>query len=194
MNTGSPMRKRNAAATRQAILDAARRSFAAKSYEHAGLRDIACEAGVDVALIGRYFGNKEKLFREVLRPDEHEEQMLLGKVPQDELPAYFASLVMDMEHETSNAQVDRLLIILRSASSPHTRTIVSEAIEETIIQPIAGRLDGEDARLRAGMALSILMGSGILRKVMGHKAISEVQDEAIQKGLTDILEKALWPN
>ena len=187
------MRKRNAAATRRAILDAARRNFAEKSYDQAGLRDIAGEAGVDVAMVGRYFGNKEQLFREVLRPDDHEGEMLLEKVPADELPAYFASLVMDMEHDTSNAKVDRLMIILRSSSSPQARAMVSEAIEETIIRPISARLDGEDSRLRAGIALSILMGSGILRKVMQQTAVSEVPDDTIRKSLTDMFREALWP-
>lgn len=187
-------RKRNAAATRRAILDAARLRFAEQSYDHAALRDIAREAGVDVALIGRYFGNKEQLFREVLRPDEDEGQMLLDEVPTDDLPAYFASLVMDMDHDPSNAKVDRLLIILRSASSPQARAIVGEAIEETIIGPVSARLDGENTRLRAGIALSMLMGSGILRKVMAQSAVCEVKEDAIRKRLTDMFAEALWPS
>ena len=60
------VKKRNPIATRAAILDAARDRFLRESYDSVGLRDIAARAGVDVALIGRYFGGKEGLFREVL--------------------------------------------------------------------------------------------------------------------------------
>jgi AcrR family transcriptional regulator len=60
-------RKRNAEATRAAILEAAKAHFALLGYDVAVLRDIARDAGVDVALVKRYFGGKEALFLEALR-------------------------------------------------------------------------------------------------------------------------------
>src|SRR3546814_17701507 len=65
------IRKRDATATRAAILTAARDRFIRDSYDSVGLRDISNGAGVDVALIGRYFGGKEGLFPEVLTGDKH---------------------------------------------------------------------------------------------------------------------------
>src|SRR5215470_6210802 len=62
----APLRRRDAVATRAAILEAAKGKFAQLGY-NANLRDIAAEAGVDVALIKRYFGGKEALFTEALR-------------------------------------------------------------------------------------------------------------------------------
>ena len=59
-------RKRNAAATRAAMLDAAVCRFARDGYDGASVRDIAADAGVDAALVSRYFGGKEELFNEVL--------------------------------------------------------------------------------------------------------------------------------
>src|SRR3546814_9353842 len=47
------IRKRDATATRAAILTAARDRFLRDSYDSVGLRDIANGAGVDVALIAR---------------------------------------------------------------------------------------------------------------------------------------------
>src|SRR5213076_3047528 len=44
------------------ILAAARKHFAASGYERATIRAIAADAGIDPALVMRYFGNKEKLF------------------------------------------------------------------------------------------------------------------------------------
>ena len=58
----APPRKRDAAATRAGILEAAKGQFARLGYDRTGLRDIAAEAGVDAALINRYFGGKEGLF------------------------------------------------------------------------------------------------------------------------------------
>src|SRR6185312_9822540 len=56
-------RPRNAEETRAALLAAARLRFARDGYEATNLRDIAADAGVNVALIPRYFGSKEGLFQ-----------------------------------------------------------------------------------------------------------------------------------
>src|SRR5215468_9614729 len=61
-----PRHRRNAVATRAAILDSARRAFAKSGYDGAGVREIAAGAGVTAMLVNRYFGSKEKLFAEVL--------------------------------------------------------------------------------------------------------------------------------
>ena len=64
-----PKRKRDAAATREAILEAATRRFATQGYERAGAREIAADAGVTAALVNRYFGSKEALLRSrMIRP------------------------------------------------------------------------------------------------------------------------------
>lgn len=47
---------------REALLLAARSEFSAKGFRGASLRAIARAAGVDVALIAHYFGNKEGLY------------------------------------------------------------------------------------------------------------------------------------
>ena len=60
-------RRRDAQATRAAILEAAKAQFAALGYDSATLREIAAGAGVDVALVARYFGGKEGLFTEALK-------------------------------------------------------------------------------------------------------------------------------
>src|SRR6201986_5413050 len=61
-----PPHRRDAVATRAAILASARRAFAAAGYDGAGVREIAKGAGVTAMLVNRYFGSKEKLFAEVV--------------------------------------------------------------------------------------------------------------------------------
>lgn len=189
-------RARNAAATRSAILAAACRQFARESYENVGLREIGREAGVDPALICRYFGSKEALFREVLHAD-HDESLLDG-VDAAGLPARLASLIVDecedeADPEQRAAKMERLLIILRSASSPNASVIASEAINEDFIAPLVARLDGEEARLRASLALSVLIGSVIVRNMMSLSSMCEVDQESARTRLTALLEKALAP-
>lgn len=59
-------RPRNAAATRDAILQSAIRHFARAGYDGVGVREIAADAGVTAMLVNRYFGSKEKLFAEAV--------------------------------------------------------------------------------------------------------------------------------
>ena len=54
-------------ATRAAILDAAKKVFAAKGFGAATVRDICTEAGANIALVSRYFGSKSGLYAEVCR-------------------------------------------------------------------------------------------------------------------------------
>ena len=62
----APVRRRNAANTREAILASARTAFTKSGYDGAGVREIASGAGVTAMLVNRYFGSKEQLFAEVV--------------------------------------------------------------------------------------------------------------------------------
>lgn len=57
---------RNAARTRQLLLEAARARFAREGYAAATVRQVATDVGVDASLINRYFGSKAGLFEACL--------------------------------------------------------------------------------------------------------------------------------
>ncbi|MEP7222206.1 MAG: TetR family transcriptional regulator [Novosphingobium sp.] len=59
--------KRNAAASRARILQAAQDAFSTTGYSHTGIRDIAKLAGVSSTLLVRYFGSKAQLFEEAIK-------------------------------------------------------------------------------------------------------------------------------
>ncbi len=63
-------RRPGAPDTRQDILDSARRLLAGGGCGGTSMRAIARDAGVDAALVVHYFGSKEGLLREALRPGE----------------------------------------------------------------------------------------------------------------------------
>jgi len=78
----SAKRERNAAATKQRILDSGEHEFAARGFAGARLRAIAETAGVQPALIHHYFTDKRGLYRAVLDrallPTSTESWTLLG--------------------------------------------------------------------------------------------------------------------
>lgn len=184
-------RLRNAAATRQAMLASARRHFARESYESVGLREIAGEAGVDPALVSRYFGSKEQLFREALRG---EDPLSLDGLARADVPGYLASLFFGQAGKNADqaaAKVDCLLMMLRSASSPRAAEIVREAISDDVLEPMATLLAGEDAAVRASLALAVLMGCGVLRTAMGLDALRGADEARLRDRLTAMFAAAL---
>jgi AcrR family transcriptional regulator len=181
-------RPKNAAATRDALLASARSRFLQESYENVGLRDIAGDAGVDVALVSRYFGSKEALFREVMRKAPGE--ALSPDIPPDRLPAWLAELAT-REDGSDGANIERLLIILRSASSPKAARIVQESFREDVLDPIARLIRGDEAEMRASLALSLLIGTTILRTIMRVDAICECDSTAMRARLEQTLAAAL---
>ncbi|KXP02271.1 TetR/AcrR family transcriptional regulator [Tsukamurella tyrosinosolvens] len=63
MTTG---RRAGTSTAKADILEAARELFAEVGYDRATIRAIAARAGVDVALVSYYYGNKKGLFRGVM--------------------------------------------------------------------------------------------------------------------------------
>ncbi|WP_448664233.1 TetR/AcrR family transcriptional regulator [Sphingomonas sp. CJ20] len=188
--TKGSSRTRNAAATRDAMLASARRHFARDSYENVGLREIAGEVGVDPALVSRYFGSKEQLFTECVRGGD--EDMMKG-VGREGVAEYLTALLLDDEEnpEEADQHIDRLLILLRSASSPKASSIIRDTISEDILGPIAAVLDGPDADMRASLSFAVLVGVAILRTAMANDPLCAVDDGQLRKRLVALFEGAL---
>jgi AcrR family transcriptional regulator len=180
-------RRKSAAATRSEMLRAARRRFSSESYENVGLRDIARDVGVDVALVSRYFGSKEGLFREVLESGEKP----AITPPTGTLPDYFVSLLGEKDASADGEHIEKLLIILRSASSPVAAQIVREAVRSDVLEPLAALLPGEQADMRASMVLAIMLGTTILRTIMPVEPLCEGCPEAMRARLAGLFEAAI---
>jgi AcrR family transcriptional regulator len=190
-----PSRHRNAVATRQAILASARKHFARENYENVGLREIAGDAGVDPALVSRYFGSKEALFRETLRDDDKD---IMDGATRENLAAHFAQLFLDkgdVPQDERDIHIERILTLLHSIGSPKAGQIIRETIDADILGPVAGALGGQDTDMRAAMAFAVLMGMGIMHNTLAvdPSMCSDAESERFEKRLTRIFAAALEP-
>jgi AcrR family transcriptional regulator len=88
----SGVAERNPERTRERILSAALEEFAAKGFAGARVDAIARRAAINKRMLYHYFGNKEHLFREVLRRKITERQASaegLSGDPAESLPFWF---------------------------------------------------------------------------------------------------------
>lgn len=104
MSVGKPSRTkaagRNPERTQQRILDAALSEFAAKGFAGARVDAIARRARINKRMLYHYFGDKEGLFREVLRRKITERSAWLASAPEDPvelLPHWFRLACRDRE-------------------------------------------------------------------------------------------------
>src|SRR5689334_15853443 len=144
-----PKRKRDAAATREAILEAATRRFATHGYERAGVREIAGDAGVTAALVNRYFGSKEGLFAEAIERALDMGHLLSGR--RSDLADHLAR-VMVYGHEGSGERGHvPLLLLLHSAAEPGALELFRRDLDRNVLPLLAEQIGGDDASVRAVM-------------------------------------------
>ena len=152
---------RDADSTKAAILTAARERFAVGGYERATIRAIAAEAGVDPALVMRYFVNKEKLFAaaadfDLKLPD-------LSALPRGQLGAALVGHFLDRWEED-----DTFMALLRAAITHEAAAKRVRAVLARQVAPMIASLSDDPARagLRAGLVASQILGMALCRYVL----------------------------
>jgi AcrR family transcriptional regulator len=141
--SNSPLRRdRDAGASRDAILAAAQLLFAERGYVQTGVRDIAAAANVNSALVGRYFGTKNQLFKVAL------ETALDMSFLQRADRATAGKLVAILFSSAGNVPSPLRMMIL-SMADPEARLISIQLLESAVIIPLAEWLGEPDAIDRA---------------------------------------------
>jgi AcrR family transcriptional regulator len=186
-----PKRRRDAAATRSAILEAATRRFAFEGYQSAGVREIAADAGVDAAMVNRYFGSKEGLFTEVVERAFDIRSLVDGD--RATLAERFARAVVYGREDVAGDRRIPLLLILRSATEPRAAELIRPSLDRKLLRPLAERLGGPDAKVRAAMVIAQCTGFAILNQMLRPRALAEAQQEELVVLLKESLAAGIGP-
>jgi AcrR family transcriptional regulator len=189
--TTAPVRRRNAAATRTAILTSARHAFARAGYDGVGVREIAKGAGVTAMLVNRYFGSKEQLFAEVVaglmaRPIILTESTLNSPDGGEKMAAALVDLT-----SAEDRALDGFRIMLCSASSPRAAEIGRGQIEAHYHKMLTAALRGEHASQRAALLLAFVAGVQVMRQMVGLSALAECPPMVLVEILTPLFQQ-LW--
>jgi AcrR family transcriptional regulator len=175
--SASPRRRRDAAATREAILEAATGRFATHSYERAGVREIAGDAGVTAALVNRYFGSKEGLFAEVI--DRALDIRHLLQDQRGDLAEHLARAMVHGREDWRDKGHTPLLLLLHSATEPRAVRLFRRDLNRTALPLLAERIGGDDAAVRAAMVMAQLTGFAIMHRVLRPQALADARGEEL---------------
>jgi AcrR family transcriptional regulator len=185
--------RRDARATRDRLLQSARRRFAVLGYERTTTRDIAADAGVNISLINRYFGSKEGLYVEVLNESTRLFTPLTGERTgrRDVLDMLLASLKPEAWPEYGNEH-PVMLMVRQPADDPATRNLRRQTllagmaeIERSLIG--SGPEDPGERRLRAEMVLALYFGMVILRGLLPDEPLSSAGTEQLRAELLRVV-------
>ncbi|MBS0246503.1 MAG: TetR family transcriptional regulator [Proteobacteria bacterium] len=174
---------RSRATTRERILHAAVERFARASYEQTGLRDIAADAGVDVAYVHRSFGSKERLFAEAVRAAVQPIDILPGA---KDIGTLLATHVIDKPAKNPHG----LDIIIRSFSSPEAAPVVREFIVNTFVEPLSRQLN-HPAETRATLIGALLIGIAILREVLHSPGLTQPNPDDLKRLITRTIDELM---
>jgi AcrR family transcriptional regulator len=156
-NDDSPKRRRrNAAATRTDILQAASRRFARAGVGHVTLKEIAEDVGVTPALVLRYFGSKHALFEAVARDRSVRLEL---PAPSADRAKVLAHSILDYWQDPDGRAV--ALTLIRSAGVEGAIPMLGEELRSRITEPWTAAISGEDVELRISLLSGLIMGVGL---------------------------------
>lgn len=187
--TAPTRRRRDAAQTRGLLLDAARERFARDGYAATTVRDIADDAGVNVALISRYFVSKEGLFEQCLT-STIDELRTAGDVPRDRIAESIAL-------QAGGTHARRLGLLLRSSGDERADAIRLGVLRTSAerLAAAAGRRPGDpeadDLLLRAELVVATAIGLTLMRSSTPVEPLASAPAAALVPPLRDLIDALL---
>ena len=180
----TPTRARESSTTRASLLDAAARMFAEHGYDVATTRQIAAAAGVDAALIARYFGSKEGLYLAVVEASRSSFEFQ----PEPVSPELYTRTLLARWLQNGGGPV--AASIVRPQASERARKRLIRLLRDRFLAPFADSLpdpDPERAALTAELVAAALAGIALARSTGSLSRVEAASEEAIAEVLAEII-------
>lgn len=179
--------------TREAILTAARATFADRGFDAASIRAIATAAGVDPALVHHYFGTKEELFRATVAipvdPAELVPRVLAGG--RDEVGERLVRTFLAVwDSPVGTAAV----ALLRSAvSNQWTARLLREFLVTQVLRRVVEQLDLDPAEtpLRGALVATQIAGLAMMRYVIRLEPVASAPPDTLAATIGPTLQRYL---
>jgi AcrR family transcriptional regulator len=169
--------------SRDAVLTAAKQRFATEGYEKTTLRAIAHDAQVDPSMVLYLFGSKEELFRESLRLILDPEVLVAALTgATDDDPDIGTRMVRTYLRiwETPDTAATMRAMLQSATSNTDANDAFRGFMQNYVLTAVSGVLGGgEQARLRAMLAASNLVGTAVLRYIIQVPPLSTLSADEV---------------
>ena len=178
--------------TRAAILAAARASFAAIGYDATTIRAVARDAGVDAALVHRFFGSKEQLFAAAMElavsPSELVERLLADGV--DGVGARLVEALLTLL-DAPVARAPFLALIRSAVSNEQAATMLREFLTREVLGRLAAAAAPDVPELRASLAGSQVVGLAMARYVVRVPPLADADPAVVAAAVGPTIQRYL---
>ncbi|KRE27650.1 TetR family transcriptional regulator [Mycobacterium sp. Soil538] len=176
-------RRQGGPVSREQVLAAATTRFARDGYDKTTLRAIADDARVDAAMVVYLFGSKEKLFREslqlILDPDMLVAALARAEDDGSDIGERMVRTYLGLWEAPQTAASIRAMVA-SATSHPEANDAFRGFVQDYVLAAVSDILGGgEQARLRAMLAASSLVGTAMLRYVIGVAPLSELPTDDV---------------
>ncbi len=178
--------------TRGRILATARSLFGERGFEGTTIRSVAAAAAVDPALVHHYFGSKQRLFVAAMEIPVDFDEAVRSVVPgpPERLGERFVLFVLHLWEAPAMRAL--MLGLIRSATSdPVAASMLRRVLEEGPFMALARAIDLPDARLRATLVGTHVVGLALARYVVEVEPIASATPEEVARLVGPTLQRYL---
>ncbi|WP_159829915.1 TetR/AcrR family transcriptional regulator [Arthrobacter sp. 9AX] len=174
-------RRGGSTASRDRILDTARRLFAEHGFEGTSLRQVARTAGVDPAMVHHFFRGKDELFAlSVEIPADPDEVLADVSAARPELRAELIVRAVLRLWE-SPAQPSLVAFLRGTLGSKAKTALLRELVTRTVISRIMAGVQGppRDVALRGDLVATQMVGLMMVRYVVRLEPLASAEPEDV---------------
>jgi AcrR family transcriptional regulator len=179
--------------TREAVLAAARATFADRGFDGATIRGIATAAGVDPALVHHYFGSKDQLFLAAVEAPADPDELLPEVLAADRDVLGAAVVRMALRVWDGPAQPAGLALIRSAMGNEWTAKLLREFLVSKVLRRVVGTLglDPDERAARASLVASQLIGLVMARYVLRLEPLASASPESVVAAMGPTVQRYL---
>lgn len=188
MNSPGTVRRRDSARSKHTLIEAASALFTEQGFDRTTVREIGERAGIDPALIARYFGGKVGLYVETLSASTE------GEGVRDILAPGRIDEVLGKVRSGRSSPI--LAAAVRPSDEPAVQDAARATIATRLTDPLAARMQDAglpEGRLRAELAVAALAGIALGRFSGVFTELGAASDAEVVELTTRILSTLLEP-
>lgn len=196
-----------------AIVQAARLVFASRGYAHTSMKSVAAAAGVAPGVVKSLYSNKERLFAAVVRlpfdpakavPEliapgldgmgERLVRMTLTLMGDEKVRSDLTKLLTSESTAAVSSTAARAAMAAEGSPVALTQLrAVSEYFLATVLDPVVAAVGVPDARLRATLISSYLVGIAMTRYLLKIEPLASASDDEVVRLVGPTVQELLDP-